>query len=164
VSTAHALPMARCRGCGLEYRPGRGCPKCRNARRPPRPRDERARPGTFRCHKCRTPKPHAEYAPTPGGSHRAVCLACERDRDEALARAEAAELAAAKAESARLAEALARLKPTTARPGTPEKVDVLCERAELGAPLFHPDDPAWPDRWNDIVKYVRLMTPMSEAG
>lgn len=31
-------------------------------------------------------------------------------------------------------------RPTTARPGTPEKLDVLVRRAELGLHLWHPDD------------------------
>jgi len=163
VSAAHALPMARCRGCGLEYRPGRGCPKCRNARRPPRPRDERARPGMFRCHKCRERKFLAEFDPLPTGGRRTVCKRCVKARDDAQRRAEADQLAAALAEAARLAEELARLAPTDAPPGSPEKFAVLCDRAARRVPLFHPRDYQWPGRWNAVVAYVRAMTPLTEA-
>lgn len=31
-------------------------------------------------------------------------------------------------------------EPTTARPGSEEKIRVLCERASLGQSLWHPDD------------------------
>lgn len=31
-------------------------------------------------------------------------------------------------------------KPSAARPGTPEKIDVLAERARAGVMLFHPGD------------------------
>ena len=31
-------------------------------------------------------------------------------------------------------------EPTTAQPGTPEKVAILMERARLGQSLWHPDD------------------------
>jgi hypothetical protein len=31
-------------------------------------------------------------------------------------------------------------QPTSALPGSPEKVDVLCERARLGLSLWHPHD------------------------
>lgn len=30
--------------------------------------------------------------------------------------------------------------PTDAKPGTPEKIAVLCERVQLGQPLWHEDD------------------------
>jgi hypothetical protein len=32
-------------------------------------------------------------------------------------------------------------KATDAQPGTPEKIEVLCRRIELGLPLWHADDP-----------------------
>jgi len=40
-------------------------------------------------------------------------------------------------------------QPTEARPGSPEKIAVLCRRLEAGVPLWHPGDrtclcpPAW---------------------
>lgn len=34
--------------------------------------------------------------------------------------------------------------PTAARPGTPEKLAVIKERASLGLALFHPDDATLP--------------------
>jgi hypothetical protein len=34
-------------------------------------------------------------------------------------------------------------EPTTAKPGTPEKVAVLAARAEAGQRLWHPDDAEW---------------------
>jgi hypothetical protein len=37
-------------------------------------------------------------------------------------------------------------KPTTALPGTPEKLLVLEERARLGQALWHPDDAQWASR------------------
>lgn len=33
--------------------------------------------------------------------------------------------------------------PTAALPGTEEKVKVLCERAQLGERLWHPQDGTW---------------------
>jgi len=32
-------------------------------------------------------------------------------------------------------------KPTTAKPGSAEKIEVMRKRARRKAPLFHPDDP-----------------------
>ncbi len=161
--TRTAPPTVRCPGCGDKYRPGRGCPRCRNAARPPRPRAERAPSGTFRCHECRVRKLLSQFAPTPSGSHRTSCIGCEKARDEARRRAEADQLAAARRESARQAEALARLKPTDAPPGSEAKLAVLCDRAERRVPLFHPRDRAWPAGWNAIVAYVRALDPRTEA-
>jgi len=32
-------------------------------------------------------------------------------------------------------------EPTTARPGTPEKIEVMAARLQRGEEIFHPDDP-----------------------
>jgi hypothetical protein len=39
-----------------------------------------------------------------------------------------------------MAKSLRGWKPTTALPGTPEKVKVLMQRASMGYPLWHPQD------------------------
>ena len=49
--------------------------------------------------------------------------------------------------------------PTTARPGTPEKIEVLAERAARHTTLWHQDDPVVPVRWVEIVRYVNQLTP-----
>jgi hypothetical protein len=37
------------------------------------------------------------------------------------------------------------LQPTSARPGSPEKISVLADRAALGQELWHPNDATWED-------------------
>ena len=41
--------------------------------------------------------------------------------------------------------------PTTARPGSEEKIKELQERANRGEQLFHPDDPALRGYWDEII-------------
>lgn len=42
-------------------------------------------------------------------------------------------------------------EPTTALPGTPDKVAVMAERAARGETLFHPDDATLDGDWGLIV-------------
>jgi hypothetical protein len=47
-------------------------------------------------------------------------------------------------------------EPTTARPGSEEKIRVLCERAARHETRWHPDDPGYGrHRWRVPVAHVR---------
>jgi hypothetical protein len=49
--------------------------------------------------------------------------------------------------------------PTTALPGTPEKVEVLIRRARLGYHLFHPLDAGMPGEADEVATTIPLPEP-----
>lgn len=51
-------------------------------------------------------------------------------------------------------------KPTTAEPGTPEKIAAMRRRLRMGQHLFHPDDAPMSDGWAE----ARLETQFTEDG
>ncbi len=81
------------------------------------------------------------------------------ERRKARGRVEAAARVMAEPVAPSVTVALPLPEPTTALPGTPEKVAVIERRRELGQQLFHPDDAQ-----GDTDGFAALLSSLTSNG